>query len=71
MDNKLSLHLGKTEAMIFGTKRKLKKVELFEVRCGNIEINNVKEVKYLAYKKMITIQESLTSKIYGKKIILV
>ena len=26
MDNKLSLHLGKTEAIIVGTKRKLKKV---------------------------------------------
>ena len=47
MDNKLSLHLGKTEAMIFGTKRKLKKVESFEVKCGNIKINNVNEVKYL------------------------
>ena len=47
MDNKLSLHLGKTEAMIFGTKRKLKEVESFEVRCGNIKINNVNQVKYL------------------------
>ena len=47
MDNKLSLHLGKTEAMIFGTKRKLKQVESFEVKCGNIKINNVNQVKYL------------------------
>ena len=46
-DNKLSLHLGKTEAMIFGTKRKLKKVVSFEVKCGNTIINNVNEVKYL------------------------
>ena len=46
MDNKLSLHLGKTYAMIFGKKRKLKEVESFEVRCWNIKINNVNEVKY-------------------------
>ena len=46
MDNKLSLHLGKTYVMIFGTKRNLKEVESFEVRCWNITINNVNEVKY-------------------------
>ena len=46
-DNKLSLHLGKTEAMIFGTKRKLKEVKFFEVKCGNVRINNVNDVKYL------------------------
>ena len=36
-DNKLSLHLGKTEAMIFGTKRKLKEVKSFDVKCGNVK----------------------------------
>ena len=46
-DNKLSLHLGKTETMIFGTKRKLKEVKSFDVKCGNVKINNVNEVKYL------------------------
>ena len=46
-DNKLSLHLGKTESMIFCSKRKLKDVKSFEVRCENIRINNVNEVKYL------------------------
>ena len=47
MDNKFSLHLGKTEAMIFGSKRKLNKVESFKERCGDVDINNVKKVKYL------------------------
>ena len=47
MNNKLYLHLGKTKAMIFGTKRKLKEVESFKLRCGDIESNNVKKVKYL------------------------
>ena len=32
-DNKLSLHLGKTESILFGTKRKLKQVNDFQVHC--------------------------------------
>ncbi len=32
IDNRLSLHLGKTEAMICGTKYKIKNKEGFEVR---------------------------------------
>ena len=47
IDNKLSLHLGKTEAILFGTKRKLKTVNKFQVKCGDRIINNVKSVKYL------------------------
>ena len=47
MDNKLSLHLEKTEAIIFGSKRKLRNVESFEIRCGEEIIKHVKSVKYL------------------------
>ncbi|CAL4064309.1 unnamed protein product, partial [Meganyctiphanes norvegica] len=47
LDNKLSLHLGKTEAILFGTKRKLKNVKEFIVKCHDITIQNVKCVKYL------------------------
>ena len=47
IDNKLSLHLGKTEAIIFGTKRKLNKLEPLNVKCGDISIKNVFKVKYL------------------------
>ena len=47
MDNKLSLHLGKTESILFGSKKKLRKVESFEVRCGEEIIKHVKSVKYL------------------------
>ena len=31
VDNKLSLHFGKTECMIFGSKRKIKQVDKFNV----------------------------------------
>jgi len=47
IDNKLSLHLGKTESILFGTKSKLDRVNSFEVKCNNEIINNVKNVKYL------------------------
>ena len=47
VDNKLSLHLGKTEAILFGTKRKLKNVDEFNVKCDDVIIKSVKSVKYL------------------------
>ena len=47
MDNKLSLHLGKTEAILFGSKRKYLNANNFNVKCGDVEIQNVKNVKYL------------------------
>ncbi len=34
IDNKLSLHLGKTECIIFGSKRKLRKIKDFSINCG-------------------------------------
>ena len=47
IDNKLSLHLGKTEAILFGSKKRLRKVNDFEVRCNNEVIKQVTNVKYL------------------------
>ena len=47
IDNKLSLHPGKTEAILFGTKRKLKNINDFQVKCGESSIQNVKSIKYL------------------------
>ena len=47
IDNKLSLHLGKTEAILFGTRYNLNQVNSFEVICNNEIIQNVKSVKYL------------------------
>ena len=47
VDNKLSLHLGKTESILFGSKRKLKKIKDFFVTCNVQTINNKTSVKYL------------------------
>ena len=40
-------YLGKIESILFGSKRKLKKVESFDVKCGDITIKHVTSAKYL------------------------
>ena len=65
LDNKLSLHLGKTEAILFGSKRKLKNVESFEIRCGEEIIKHVKSVKYLG----VQIDENMSGDSIVKEII--
>ena len=49
VDNKLSLHLGKTESVLFGSKRKLtcKKVKEFHILCNGHTIKSTDHVKYL------------------------
>ncbi len=47
INNKLSLHLGKAEIMLVGSKTKLKNVDNFNITCLGLEINRVKTVKYL------------------------
>ncbi len=46
VDNRLSLHLGKTEAMICATKQKTKNTEGFTVKCRDTTIKTTTEVKY-------------------------
>ena len=48
VDNMLSLYLGKTECLLFGSKRKLKKgCESFRVTCEGRVIDRVFSVRYL------------------------
>ena len=47
MDNRLSLHVGKTEALLFGSKRKLKGVDDFRVFCDGTPVERKFSVKYL------------------------
>ena len=46
-DNKLSIHLGKTESILFGSIPKLSKVDNFTVKVGNNAIADKKEITYL------------------------
>jgi hypothetical protein len=47
VDNRLSLHLGKTETISFGPPRKLKQVVNFTDVCNGQEIKGSDSVKYL------------------------
>ncbi len=47
VNNKLSLHLGKMEAILCGSKRKLINVQDFEVKSNGVSIKSVSAVKYL------------------------
>ena len=67
IDNKLSLHLGKTEAILFGTKRKLNSVQDFSVKCNGETINNSSSVKYLGVNLDNTLSsESIASNVIKK-----
>ena len=48
-DNKLSLHLGKTECMVFGSKRKIRSLRDFRIQCGDNIVERVESVKYLGF----------------------
>ncbi len=50
IDNRLSLHLLKTEATISGIKCKIKNKEEFEVKCKDTTIETTTEVKYVGVK---------------------
>ena len=46
VDNKLSLHLGKTECVLFGPHRKLRDITNFHVQCKDHSIKAQDSVKY-------------------------
>ena len=46
VDNKLSLHLGKTECILFGSRKKLRKVGNFGIDCNGHSIQAQSSVKY-------------------------
>ena len=56
VDNKLSLHMGKTECIIFGSKWKLWKINCFKVECNGRTIKTQRSVKYLD----LTLYDQLT-----------
>ena len=49
-ENKLSLHLGKTESILLGSKRKLSKCKKLEIDCNDIKIEATDQIKYLGLK---------------------
>ena len=47
MDNKLSLHLGKTESILFGSRPRLKSQSVLSITCKGTLIEAKTTVKYL------------------------
>ena len=47
VDNKLSLHLGKTECVLFGPRRKLNNIKSCNVKCKEQVIWSQDSVRYL------------------------
>ena len=48
VDNKLSIHLeDKTKSILFGTKKKLKRLRELDIRYGDVKIKQHPHVKYL------------------------
>ena len=46
-DNRLSLHLGKTECILIGSKRRLREAGDFRVSCDGLDVKRVETVCYL------------------------
>lgn len=65
IDNRLSLHMGKTECLLFGTSRKLKRVGNFSLTCEGEPIKQVSTVKYLG----VELDETMSGEAHGKKLV--
>ena len=64
INNKLSLHLGKTESILFGSKRKLHTYSSIQVKCAGTKLTCQTHVKYLG----IELGQSLTGERVADKI---
>lgn len=65
IDNKLSLHLGKTESILFGSKRRLHNNESIDVTCDGQVLDCKSCVKYLG----VELDQSLSGSQTAEKII--
>ena len=63
--NKLSLHLGKTESILFSTKRKLCKTNQFNVICNGTLIDSKSNVTYLG----LMLDQTLSGELIAQNII--
>ncbi len=64
-ENRLSLHLGKTESILFGTKHRLKKVSQMDITCNNVKIEAKSSVKYLG----VTLDQDISGKTMGDNVV--
>ena len=65
IDNRLSLHMGKTECLLFGTSKSLKRARDFSVTCDGIPIKRVNSFKYLG----VVLNETMSGECHGKELV--
>ena len=65
IDNKLSLHLGETESLLFGSTRKLKQHKFLRISCNGIKVGGKEVVTYLGGQ----LDQDLSGKSMAQKII--
>ena len=65
IDNKLSLHLGKTESILYGTNKKLQLAPQLNIECAGNKLANRSSVKYLG----VDLDQSLSGEIIAKKLV--
>ena len=65
VDNKLSLHLGKTESIVFGSRHKLKSQPKLNISCNGTPISQTDSVKYLG----VTIDQFLSFKSMAESVL--
>ena len=65
INNKLSLHVGKTELILFGSRKQLKQAANFHVSNNGYEIQPVSSLKYLGV--LINICRSSYGSVYHKE----
>ena len=59
VDNRLSLHLGKTECILIGSARRLQDAQDFRILCDGNEVMKVSKVRYLG----VMIDENFSGKV--------
>jgi hypothetical protein len=64
-DNKLSLHLGKTESILFASKPKLRSCDKLDIVCNETSISSTKSVKYLG----VNLDQSLSGESTANQVI--
>ena len=65
VDNRLSLHLGKTECVLIGSRRKLQGAQDFRVWCDGREVKRVSSVRYLG----VMLDENMSGKVQALSVV--
>ena len=65
VDNKLSLHLGKTESILFGSCKKICNSPSLDIKCGDTKISSKKSVRYLG----VDLEQTLSVKLILENIL--